>query len=98
MKVQLTKPLFAWDCLEDSPSLKTVRQFLEAIPEVSLAYQVTSPKAGDGETLPSLLEQAQDNLPEKPIQTLADDKATNDKPLTPCTLQSIVSGPLRSIG
>ena len=33
MRIQLTKPLFAWDCLEDSPSLKTVRQFLQAIPD-----------------------------------------------------------------
>ena len=33
MRVQLAKPLFAWDCLEDSPSLKTVRQFLQSIPD-----------------------------------------------------------------
>jgi hypothetical protein len=33
MRIQLAKPLFAWDCLEDSPSLQTVRQFLEAIPD-----------------------------------------------------------------
>ena len=33
MRIQLTKPLFAWDCLEDSPSLKTVRQFLLSIPD-----------------------------------------------------------------
>jgi hypothetical protein len=46
--------------------------------EVSLAYQVTSTKTGDGETLPSLLEQAQNNLPEKRIQTLAYDKAADD--------------------
>jgi len=36
MRIQLTKPLFAWECLEDSPSLKTVRQFLEAIPDGAL--------------------------------------------------------------
>ncbi len=46
--------------------------------EVSLAYQVTSTKAGDGETLPSLLGQAQHNLPEKRIETLAYDKAADD--------------------
>jgi hypothetical protein len=46
--------------------------------EVSLAYQVTSTKAGDGETLPSLLGQAQNNLPEKRIKTLAYDKAADD--------------------
>ena len=33
MRIQLTKPLFAWDCLEDSPSLKTVGQFLQAVPD-----------------------------------------------------------------
>jgi len=46
--------------------------------EVALAYQVTSTKAGDGETLPSLLRQSQNNLPEKRIQTLAYDKAADD--------------------
>jgi hypothetical protein len=33
MHVQMTKPLFAWDCLEDSPSLKTLRHLLESIPD-----------------------------------------------------------------
>lgn len=33
MKVSVTKPLFAWDCLEDSPSLKTLKQLLAAIPD-----------------------------------------------------------------
>ena len=33
MHVQMTKPLFAWDCLEDSPSLKTLRALLESIPD-----------------------------------------------------------------
>jgi hypothetical protein len=48
--------------------------------EVVLAYHVTSPKAGDGETLPSLLSEGQENLPAGRIRTLAYDKAadTND--------------------
>jgi DDE family transposase/transposase-like protein DUF772 len=48
--------------------------------EVSLAYQITDTKAGDGETLPTILAQAQKNLPAGRIQTLAYDKAadTND--------------------
>lgn len=46
--------------------------------EVALAYQVTSTKAGDGETLPSLLQQAQNNLPNQRIATLAYDKAADD--------------------
>ena len=33
MRIEITEPLFAWECLEDSPSLKTVMQFLEAIPD-----------------------------------------------------------------
>src|SRR3954466_15255181 len=33
MKIAITKPLFAWDALEDSPSLKSIRILLEAIPD-----------------------------------------------------------------
>lgn len=36
MKIAVTKPLFAWDALEDSPSLQTIRTFLEAIPDTPL--------------------------------------------------------------
>ena len=36
MRIAMTKPLFAWDCLEDSPSLKTIRRFLEAVPDGKL--------------------------------------------------------------
>ncbi len=32
MKITQTKPLFAWDCLDDSPSLKTIRELLAAVP------------------------------------------------------------------
>jgi hypothetical protein len=48
--------------------------------EVSLSYEITDTKAGDGETLPAILEQAQANLPPNRIRTLAYDKAadTND--------------------
>ena len=28
MRIALQKPLFAWDCLEDAPSLNTMRAFL----------------------------------------------------------------------
>ena len=31
--VAIAKPLFAWDCLQDSPSLGTIRQFLASIPD-----------------------------------------------------------------
>jgi hypothetical protein len=48
--------------------------------EVALAYEITDTKAGDGETLPTVLAQAQRNLAEGRIETLAYDKAadTND--------------------
>jgi hypothetical protein len=36
MKIAITKPLFAWDALEDSPSLKSLRLLLEAIPDHAL--------------------------------------------------------------
>jgi hypothetical protein len=47
--------------------------------EVALAYQVTAPTAGDGETLPSVLEQAQANLAPGRIETLTFDKAADDE-------------------
>jgi hypothetical protein len=48
--------------------------------EVVLGYYITDTKAGDGETLPVLLKEAQQNLPAGRIKTLAYDKAadTND--------------------
>lgn len=48
--------------------------------EVALSYEITDTKAGDGETLPMLLAQAQANLPKGRLKTLAYDKAadTND--------------------
>lgn len=36
MIIAITKPLFAWDALEDSPSLKSIRLLLEAIPDHDL--------------------------------------------------------------
>ena len=36
MRIATTKPLFPWDCLDDSPSLKTFREFLAAIPDEKL--------------------------------------------------------------
>jgi hypothetical protein len=45
--------------------------------EVALAYEITDTRAGDGETLPVLLEQAEANLPEDRIETLAYDKAAD---------------------
>jgi Transposase DDE domain/Transposase domain (DUF772) len=36
MKIHIAKPLFAWDALEDSASLTTVRTVLESIPDAAL--------------------------------------------------------------
>jgi hypothetical protein len=36
MKIAITKPLFAWDALEDSPSLQSLRVLLESIPDHQL--------------------------------------------------------------
>lgn len=36
MRVAMSKPLFAWDGLEDSPSLATVKEFLASIPDTRL--------------------------------------------------------------
>lgn len=47
--------------------------------EVTLGYAVTDTKAGDGETLPQVLAQAQANLPEGRIKTLAFDKAADSE-------------------
>ena len=45
--------------------------------EVALAYEVTDTRAGDGETLPGVLEQARANLPGGRVETLAFDKAAD---------------------
>jgi hypothetical protein len=36
MYIHITKSLFAWECLEDSPSLRTVRQALAMLPDGKL--------------------------------------------------------------
>jgi hypothetical protein len=51
---------------------------VDAKHEVSLAYATTSANAADGPTLPTLVEQAQANLPADRMETLAYDKAADD--------------------
>jgi len=36
MRIAVTKPLFAWDCLEDSPTLSTIRALLGLVPDGKL--------------------------------------------------------------
>jgi len=50
---------------------------VDTVHEVILAYQVTAPADGDGQTLPALLDQAEGNLPAARIETLAYDKAAD---------------------
>jgi len=40
MIIHSAKPLFAWDCLEDSPSLKTIKDLLAAIPDGKLLNSI----------------------------------------------------------
>ena len=40
MIIHSAKPLFAWDCLEDSPSLKTIKDLLAAIPDGKLLKSI----------------------------------------------------------
>lgn len=52
---------------------------VDARHEVVLSYEVTDTKAGDGETLPTILAQAQANVPAGRIKTLAYDKAADSQ-------------------
>lgn len=36
MRIHVREPLFAWNALEDSPSIRTIRDFLQAIPDHDL--------------------------------------------------------------
>ena len=40
MIVHAAKPLFAWDCLEDSPSLQTIKDLLAALPDGKLLHSL----------------------------------------------------------
>jgi hypothetical protein len=51
---------------------------VDARHEVVLSYHITDTKAGDNECVETLVEQAQGNLPEDRIETLAYDKAADD--------------------
>jgi hypothetical protein len=52
--------------------------------EVSLAYHVSDTKLGDNEGVPALVAQAQANLPEGRMRTLAYDKAADDEAVHDC--------------
>jgi hypothetical protein len=48
MIVAQARPLFAWDCLEDSPSLKTIRDLLPLLPDSPLGSTAGRGGAGPG--------------------------------------------------
>ena len=41
MRILTTQPLFAWEALEDSPSLCTIKQFMELLPDTELLASLT---------------------------------------------------------
>ena len=45
MIIHAAKPLFAWDCLEDSPSLQTIKDLLAALPDAKLLDSLRPPAA-----------------------------------------------------
>ena len=49
-----------------------------------VAYQVTAPSDGDGQLVPALVEQAQNNLPPSRIKTLAYDMAADSNAVHQC--------------
>lgn len=52
MRIQMTKPLFAWDDLEDSPTLKTLKQFLEVIPDEALLESLRASRGKGRDDVP----------------------------------------------
>jgi hypothetical protein len=40
VQIAVTKPLFAWDCLQDSPSLATIKAFLASVPDARLLKMI----------------------------------------------------------
>jgi hypothetical protein len=52
MRVRSTKPLFAWDCLEDSPTLKTIKQLLDIIPDERLLESINAARGKGRDDVP----------------------------------------------
>ena len=67
---------------------------VDAKHEVSLAYRISSTKAGDNELLPELVDQGRANLPQGRMQTLAYDKAADTvevhKKLHACGIKPVI--------
>lgn len=52
MRIHVTQPLFAWEELDDSPSLDTIRQFLELLPDARLLDQLRRRRHNGNDTYP----------------------------------------------
>jgi hypothetical protein len=52
MRIAITKPLFAWDALEDSPTLKTIQQLLEIIPDQALLNSLDNARGNGRNDVP----------------------------------------------
>ena len=52
MVIYDTKPLFAWDALEDSPTIKTIRELLEAVPDGKLLAALREYRGRGNNTYP----------------------------------------------
>jgi hypothetical protein len=52
MRIQSTKPLFAWDSLEDSPTLKTIKQLLDVIPDGPLLESLRAARGKGRDDIP----------------------------------------------
>lgn len=52
MYIQETKPLFAWECLEDSPTVKTIKQLLEVIPDERLLESLRAARGKGRDDVP----------------------------------------------
>ena len=52
MRVRVTKPLFAWDCLEDSPTLKTIKGLLDIIPDERLLESIRAARGKGRDDVP----------------------------------------------
>jgi hypothetical protein len=52
MRTKATQPLFAWDSLEDSPTLKMIRQLLDVIPDQPLLDSLRAARGKGRDDIP----------------------------------------------
>lgn len=52
MRIHITKPLFAWDELDDSPALGSIREFLALVPDAQLLHALRQRRHNGNDTYP----------------------------------------------